>query len=233
MAEGDGAAQVFKEIKISFDEFAESFNQYADKLKETEETWKQKQGIWKSMSTDTFGFNAMEKSAKNIQQTTKAWSVDVGSITKNMFSMYGIWKLTLGGVNSTSQALIRMGLTNAPLVRMGGRGPSIRPQGEEINAPPDLENTLRKIAAAGGKFVQVLTKLAEFGVGAYAGTLAISGMAANRARRAGGLGAGIGSMTAAEIGLARYVDPDSVMASMRSAKFDITSPEYVALRAGL
>jgi hypothetical protein len=49
MAEGDGAAQVFKEVKISFDDFAESFNAYADRLKETEGIWREKMNIWKTL----------------------------------------------------------------------------------------------------------------------------------------------------------------------------------------
>src|ERR1700720_4030602 len=49
MAEGEGAPQVFREVTISFDEFAESFNAYADRLKETEEIWRSKMAIWKAM----------------------------------------------------------------------------------------------------------------------------------------------------------------------------------------
>jgi hypothetical protein len=57
VADGDGAAQVFKEVKIDFDSFAESFNAYADRLKETEGIWRSKMKMWNNMSGGAGGSN--------------------------------------------------------------------------------------------------------------------------------------------------------------------------------
>ena len=56
---------------------------------------------------------------------------------------------------------------------------------------------------------------------------------AGRGRRAAGFGADVGSMTAAEIYMRRWVNPDAAMANAAQGRYDITSPQYVAMRAGL
>jgi hypothetical protein len=49
MAEGEGAAQVFKEITIEFGDFAKLFDNYATQLKDTETVWRNIAGLWKTM----------------------------------------------------------------------------------------------------------------------------------------------------------------------------------------
>ena len=49
-------------------------------------------------------------------------------------------------------------------------------------------------------------------------------------RRAAGYGASLGSLRAFDTASSAFVNPDSVMASMRDARYDITSPSYQAMR---
>ena len=51
-----------------------------------------------------------------------------------------------------------------------------------------------------------------------------------RSRRAGGYGANLGSLTAFDTTMDRFVDTGAAMASMAQAKYDFTSPQYLALK---
>jgi hypothetical protein len=64
---------------------------------------------------------------------------------------------------------------------------------------------------------------------AYLSEQAAAGLV-GRNRRAQGFGADLGPLTSFDNTMNRYVNPDSVMAAMRSAKYDITSPAYQAMR---
>src|ERR1700722_18107961 len=79
MAEGEGAAQVFREVQISFDEFAQSFNAYADRLKETEEIWRSKMNIWKTLpgggSGTGSGTSPEDRSARDLAKRYQLESI--------------------------------------------------------------------------------------------------------------------------------------------------------------
>ena len=51
-----------------------------------------------------------------------------------------------------------------------------------------------------------------------------------RSRRAAGYGANLGQLTAFDQTMSRYVDTDSMMAAMGQAKYDFTSPAYLAAK---
>jgi hypothetical protein len=213
MAEGDGAAQVFKEIKISFDDFAESFNDYASKLNETEGVWREKMNIWKSMAG---GLGQMESSMSKLQKSTKGWASELETVTKNLTSIGGQWSNLQKLMRSGSSALYRGGkaLTN----------------GEDVSALSSIAGTAAKAFGIAGKAV---AELAVAATAAAAGIYLLAKEGAGRGRRAAGFGADVGSMTAAEIYMQRWVNPDAAMANAAQGRYDITSPQYVAMRAGL
>lgn len=213
MAEGDGAAQVFKEVKISFDEFATSFNQYADRLKETEGIWREKMGIWKSMSG---GISQMESSVSKLRTSTKGWAGELESVAKNLTSISGNWTNLQKLMRSGSSALLRGGKS-----LMGG---------EEVGALSFAAGTAAKALGMAGL---AATALATAAVAAALGIYQLAREGAGRGRRAAGLGADVGSMSAAEIYMSRWVNPDAAMANAAQGRYDITSPQYVAMRAGL
>jgi hypothetical protein len=213
MAEGDGAAQVFKEVKISFDEFAESFNQYADKLKETEAVWRSKMNMWKSMSG---GIGQMESSVAKLRTSTKGWAGELENVAKNLTSIGGTWNNLTKLVRSGSNALIK------------GGGSMVA--GEEVGVLAMAAGTAAKALGVAGIAV---VGLATAAVAAATGLFQLAKEGAGRGRRAYGLGADVGSMTAAEIYMSRFVNPDAAMAAAAQGRYDITSPQYVAMRAGL
>lgn len=212
MADNEGAAQVFKEVKISFEEFEESFNRYADRLKETEALWRSKMGVWKTMAG---GVSQMESSMNKLQKSTKGWASELQNAARNL--------TTLGGQWSNLQRLIRGG--SSVLYRTGqsmvgsGAGP------------------LAMVAGTFAKTLGVATKavsiFAEVAVAAATSIFVLAREGAGRGRRAAGFGADVGSMTAAEIYMQRWVNPDAAMANAAQGRYDITSPQYVAMRAGL
>src|SRR5580692_36693 len=213
MAKGDGAAQVFKEVKISFDEFAASFNQYADKLKETEGVWRAKMDIWKNMSG---GMSQMESSVAKLRTSTKGWAGELENVAKNLTSISGNWQ--------NLQKLMRTG--SSALYKTG----SSMVAGEEVGALAMAAGTAAKAFGVAGFAV---VGLATAAVAAATGLLALAREGAGRGRRAAGFGANIGSMTANETWLDRWVNPDAAMAAAAQGRYDITSPQYVAMRAGL
>jgi len=213
MAEGDGAAQVFKEVKISFDEFAESFNQYAEQLKATEGIWRAKMDIWKNMSG---GMSRMESSVSKLSKSTKGWAGELENVAKNLTSIGGQWNNLQRLVKSGSSALIKTG------------GSMVA--GEEVGALAMAAGTAAKAFGVAGL---AIVGLATAAVAAATGLYALAKEGAGRGRRAAGFGASIGSMTANETWLDRWVNPDAAMANAAQGRYDITSPQYVAMRAGL
>lgn len=213
MADGDGAAQVFKEVKISFDDFATSFNQYADRLKETESIWREKMGIWKSMSG---GVAQMESSMTKLQRSTKGWAGELQNAARNL--------TTLGGQWNNLQRLIRGG--SSAIYRTG----QAITAGENAGPLAMATGSMIKAFGVAGKAAVVLAEAATI---AAAGIFVLARQGAGRGRRAAGFGADVGSMTAAEIYMQRWVNPDAAMANAAQGRYDITSPQYVAMRAGL
>jgi Phage tail lysozyme len=213
MAEGDGAAQVFKEVKISFDEFAASFNQYADKLKETEGVWRSKMNMWKSMSG---GIGQMESSVSKLRSSTKGWAGELENVARNL--------TTIGGQWNNLQRLMKSGST--ALYKTGGSMVA----GEEVGALAVAAGTATKALGVAGLAV---TGLATAAVAAATGIYQLAQWGAGKGRRAYGFGADVGSMSASEIYMSRYVNPDAAMANAAQGRYDITSPQYVAMRAGL
>jgi hypothetical protein len=213
LADGEGAAQVFKEVKISFEEFEESFNRYADRLKETEGLWRSKQGIWKSMAG---GASQMEASMGKLQKSTKGWAGELENVAKNLTSIGGQW--------NNLQRLMRGGFG---AIYRGGKSLS---SGEDVGALASAAGTAAKAFGVAGLAV---TSLATAAIAASIGIYKLAQEGAGRGRRAAGFGADVGSMTAAEIYMNRWVNPDAAMANAAQGRFDITSPQYVAMRAGL
>lgn len=213
MADNEGAAQVFKEVKISFEEFEESFNRYANRLKETEALWRSKMGIWKSMAG---GVSQMESSMNKLQKSTKGWSSELQNAARNL--------TTLGGQWNNLQRLMRSGFTaiyrTGQSITTGGTG-------------GPLAVATGSIIKAFGVAGKAVTVFAETAIGLAASIFALSREGAARGRRAAGFGADVGSMTAAEIYMQRWVNPDAAMANAAQGRYDITSPQYVAMRAGL
>lgn len=72
------------------------------------------------------------------------------------------------------------------------------------------------LLAAGGLDVMLMEKAAKDVYG--------------RSRRALGYGANLGQLTAFDTTMGRFVDTSSTMANIAQGKYDITSPQYVALR---
>jgi hypothetical protein len=213
MAEGDGAAQVFKEVKISFDEFAASFDQYATQLKETEGVWRSKMNMWKTMSG---GLSQMESSVAKLRSSTKGWAGELETVARNLTSIGGQWNNLQRLVKSGSSALYKTG--------------SSMVAGEEVGALAMAAGTAAKAFGVAGL---AIVGLATAAVAAATGLYQLAKEGAGRGRRAAGFGASIGSMTANETWLDRWVNPDAAMANAAQGRYDITSPQYVAMRAGL
>jgi hypothetical protein len=272
MAEGDGAAQVFKEVKISFDDFAESFNSYADRLKETEEIWRSKASIWKSMAiggsdsptTPSSNDNTSNDLARRYQLESMRYYKDFHAISTSIGKGVGggLYGLATGeGLMGFSRGLMDFGravrgsgsfsqLLTGMAVGRGARRAGAAAEGAAIAETEaggaEIAEAV-KVGASTGigigliQAFQKLPSVVKLGIGAIAtfAGLDIAGMTLaskdvyGRSRRAGGFGANVGELTAFEDTMGRFVDTGSTMAAMRAAKYDITSPAYVALRAGL
>jgi hypothetical protein len=218
VAEGEGAAQVFKEVKISFEEFESSFNRYATRLKETENIWRSKMNMWSSMSGQV---NQMESSMSKLSKSTTSWAGSLTMVAKNLGTIGGQWNILQRLVHGGSNALIRGGGALAAGGAAGGGG---------LGGLAVVAGTAAKAFGIAGKAVAIL------GEAAAAAALVVYKLAqegAGRGRRAAGFGADVGSMTAAEIYMQRWVNPDAAMANAAQGRYDITSPQYVAMRAGL
>ena len=251
MAEGDGATQVFKEIKIDFDAFAESFNAYADKLKETENIWKQKESIWKSMSSDpTKGIRGIEKSMGNLQKSTKDWTSGLEKHVSNLFSAQGLWNTARSGLDAFSRNLIRQGRVwqasaTASVIRSTATGSRAIAAAETAGGATagNVEVSLLAglLGTTGVRLLGLFTKslgiaglsVTAFGAATTFATIKLAEAGLARGRRSYGLGASIGGMTADEVYLSSFVNPDNAMANAAQGRYDITSPQYVAMRAGL
>jgi hypothetical protein len=213
LADGEGAAQVFKEVKISFEEFEESFNRYADRLKETEGLWRSKQGIWKAMAG---GASQMEASMGKLQKSTKGWAGELENVAKNLTSIGGQW--------NNLQRLMRGGFG---AIYRGGKSLGA---GEEVGGLTAAAGTAaRAFGVAGLAVVSLATAAVAAGTAIYK----LAQIGAGRGRRAAGFGADIGGMIADENYMSRFVNPDAAMANAAQGRYDITSPQYVAMRAGL
>jgi hypothetical protein len=251
MADGDGPAQVFKEVKISFDDFAQSFNAYADRLKETEQIWKNKENIWKSMSSDpTKGIRGMERSMSNLQKSTKDWASGLEKHVGNLFSGQGLWNIARSGLDAFSRNLIRQGRAwqaSATAQAIRGTAGATRAIGSAEAAggsgvgSVEVSLLAGLLGTTGVRLLGLFTKslgiaglaTTAFGAAATFATIKLAEAGFARGRRAYGLGASIGGMTADEIYMSPFVNADNAMANAAQGRYDITSPQYVAMRAGL